>query len=100
MDKILEVAKLLGFELAVFIAGLAGALVSSSKLKLSAWERVTAVLSGGFIANYLTPFFGNVLNFSENTNYGIGFLIGYIGMRSVEYAIDYIHEKFGAKKQD
>lgn len=95
VQEILKFLKALGFEFAMFLAGLAGAWVSTNRNKhLTTLERVSAVVSGGFIANYLTPVFTSILNFSESTMYGMAFIIGYIGMKSVEYIIDYIHEKF------
>ena len=100
-QEILKMLKALGFEIAVFFAGLAGAWVSTNKAKnLTRLERISAVFSGGFIANYLTPMFTEILNTSENTRYGVAFIVGYIGMKSVEYIIDYIHQKFYAKKNE
>jgi uncharacterized membrane protein len=94
-SEILKWLKALGFEMAMFLAGLAGAWVSTNRNKhLTTLERVSAVFSGGFIANYVTPIFTSILNFSESTMYGMAFIVGYIGMKSVEYIIDYIHEKF------
>ena len=99
MEKWIEALKVLGFEVGIFIAGLAGAWVSSNKVKLRPFERVTAVLSGGFIANYLTPVLIEIIGFSDSAHYGTGFIIGYIGMRSVEYVIDFIHRKFDIKDE-
>ena len=97
MEKVLEILKLFGFETALFVAGLAGAWVSSNKVKLTKWERLTSVISGGFIANYITPLFAELIEVSESAKYGSAFIVGYIGMKSVEYIIDYVHKKFESK---
>jgi energy-converting hydrogenase Eha subunit A len=93
--------KAIGFEVAMFLAGLAGAWVSTNKQKsLTNLERVSAVFSGGLIANYITPVFVNLLNFTESTTYGVAFIVGYIGMKSVEYVIEIIHRKLDVKKNE
>ena len=98
-EEALRFLKVLGFQVGMFFAGLAGAWVSTNKTKnLSYIERASAVFSGGFIANYLTPLFSEIINTSENTSYGVAFIVGYIGMKSVEYILDYVHQKFDRKK--
>lgn len=87
--------KAFGFGAAEFLAGLAGAWVSTNKQKnLTTLERFSSIFSGGLIANYITPIFINIMNFSDSTTYGVAFIVGYIGMKSVEYVIDYFHKKF------
>lgn len=93
--------RFLGINDAVLIAGLAGGIASLMKQKkLSFWEKVITVLSGGFAANYLTPMVAEWVNFSENTHFGIAFMIGYGGMTFVEVIFLAIHKKFDSKKQD
>jgi len=75
----------IGIKLIVFVAGLAGGIASlTKKSNLDWWERLLAVLTGGFTANYLTPLAAEWINLSENTHYGMAFLLGYGGLTSVE----------------
>ena len=74
-----------GFDVILFIAGIAGGIVFLSKdNKLSPWKKFLSVLSGGLTANYLTPIVGQWLHLSDDTLYGIAFMLGYGGLRSVE----------------
>jgi hypothetical protein len=97
MEKFKAVSEVLAFfsiQLGMFFAGLFGAFVSTSKKELRMWERITSILSGGFIANYLTPMFLSVMNFNDETGYGMAFIVGYLGMTAVEWSIDFIHNRF------
>jgi uncharacterized membrane protein len=86
----------LGFDI-TFIAGIAGGIVSLTKQKdLSFKESLIAVLSGGFTANYLTPLVAEWLNFSEKTLYGIAFLLGYTGLKTVEIIMKSMHKKLSS----
>jgi len=74
-----------GFDIILFIAGIAGGIVFLSKdNKLSPWKKFLSVLSGGLTANYLTPLVGQWLHLSDDTLYGIAFMLGYGGLKSVE----------------
>lgn len=99
MKNINEFLQNIGFEVAAFIGGIAGAFVSTSKKKKSFLERLTAVLSGGLIANYLTPVFIAVLPLGEGGDYGMAFILGFMGMSSVEFVIDYLQGKFDKSEE-
>jgi hypothetical protein len=78
----------LGIKLGWIFAGIAGAIVSLPKQKtLTLIERLIVVFSGGAIANYLTPVFSEWTNAGENTRYGMAFLLGYLGLKSIELLI-------------
>ena len=80
-----ELLDSLGVKTPIIIAGLAGGITSLyKKSKLKWWERFIAVLSGGLTANYLTPLAAEWINLTENTHYGLAFLLGYGGLASVE----------------
>jgi hypothetical protein len=99
IQELMKWFKAFGFELVLFIAGLAGAYVNLTNRKnLTTIEQVTAVICGGLIANYLTPIFVNLLAFSESVSYGIAFILGYMGLKSVELFINWLHNKFKEKK--
>ncbi|MDI9256313.1 hypothetical protein [Flavobacterium sedimenticola] len=83
--KLLELLNQLGIETPSFIAGMSGAIAFITKRKDMNWTtRFLTVLSGGFTANYLTPITGEWLSLNEKALYGIAFLLGYSGMKSVE----------------
>lgn len=73
-----------GFELALFVAGLFGAISNVNNQKLKFWQKILAFIAGGAIANYLTPLVFIYINLNESTKYGIAFLLGYSGMESVK----------------
>lgn len=87
----------IGIEVIVFIAGLAGGITSlSTKPKnMTRSQQFLSVLAGGFTANYLTPLVGAWLNLSDNTLYGVGFLLGYSGLKVVELLMKKLHSKIG-----
>lgn len=90
-----EIFDEVGIEVASLFAGLAGGLASITKDKnLTRGQRFITVVVGGLISAYLTPIFGIFLNMPDQAKYGIGFVIGYSGLRSVEWVI----EKYFKKK--
>lgn len=82
----------LGFEIALFIAGCLGAMSNINNQKLKVWQKLIAFLSGGAIANYLTPLIFIYFNLNENTKFGIAFLLGFSGMEGVKYIIVRVKE--------
>lgn len=90
--EIEEAFKFIGFHLSLVIAGIAGAFVSNSIKKLSVMERIFSVVSGGLIANYVTPIIVDIMNLSISTSNGIAFLMGYMGLKAVEILIEKIKQ--------
>lgn len=82
-----NVLKDAGLEIALFIAGLFGAVSNINNQKLKFWQKILAFITGGAIANYLTPLVFVYINLNENTKYGIAFLLGYSGMESVKFIL-------------
>ena len=83
-----EFLKEFGLDLPVIVAGLGGALASITKEKeLTAWQRIITVLVGGLVAGYMTPILGRMINMGEEVRYGLGFVMGYTGLRGVEWII-------------
>lgn len=80
--------KTIGIEVAFIIAGVFGGIVNISKeTKMNFWQKTISIISGGAAANYLTPVFVSFLNINDNTKFGIAFVIGYMGLRSIELLI-------------
>ena len=99
LEEIMKWFKELGIELVLFLAGLFGAFVNVSKDKnLTLLERLMTVISGGLVANYMTPVFMSFLKLSDKISYGLAFVLGYMGLKSVEYFIQYLHKKVKDKK--
>ena len=93
--SVFDTLKSFGLDVILFTAGLAGGIAFLTKSdKLSRFQQFTTVLSGGFTANYLTPLVAGWLNLSDNTLYGLAFLLGYGGLKSVETLYAYLHDKF------
>lgn len=83
-----EFLKDFGLDIAMLMAGFAGALASITKEReLTIGQRVITVAVGGFVAGYMTPIISQMINMSEEFKYGVGFILGYTGLRSVEWAI-------------
>lgn len=92
-----ESLKKIGIDLGLIISGVFGALLMSSNNSLkssgtnakSALENVFSVLSslaaGAASANYLTPVVVDLLSIKDSHyNYGIAFLLGFLGLKGVE----------------
>jgi len=93
--------KLVGFEVGMFIAGLFGAFVNTNTMKgLKPYERAGLIISGGLVANYITPVLVNIMDFNESTQFGMAFVIGYMGMTSIAYIVDYIKKKLQIKEDE
>lgn len=99
METIVDLFKTLddvGVHLALIIAGMFGAFVMmGKKSELTFWQKFVAVVSGGGIANYLTPLVFELFNLPSDIQYGMGFLLGYGGLESVKWAMFKLKDKYG-----
>ncbi len=75
------------------IAGFVGAIIMVLKQKgqRSLWTNMASVIAGTASATYLTPIVGKMLN-QTDPNYllGFAFLLGALGLRSIEVFADYL----------
>jgi len=95
---ILDALKVIGIEVPVFIAGSSGAIVFLTKnSKMTKTQQFFTVLSGGLSANYLTPIVGEWMHLDNKVLYGVAFMLGYSGMKSVEILIGLFHNKLNDK---
>lgn len=91
-----ELLKTMGIETQTFIAGMSGGVAFLTKIKDMTWfQRFLTVLSGGLTANYLTPFVSELLHFDEKALYGVAFILGYSGMKSVEKIMQVFNARIG-----
>jgi hypothetical protein len=89
-----EILKQMGFEAPVFIAGFSGAFVFVTKVKnATKAQQFIMLVSGGLSANYLTPLVGGWLHLDSSVLYGIAFLLGFSGMKSVELLTNKLFKK-------
>ncbi|RZL19749.1 MAG: hypothetical protein EOO89_02430 [Pedobacter sp.] len=92
LTTIIETLKNFGIDIIVFIAGLAGGMALLTKsTQLNKFQKLITVLSGGFTANYLTPVVAAWLDLSDKAIYGVAFLLGYGGLKSVEAMYLHMH---------
>lgn len=91
----------IGIEVIVFFAGLAGGItqLTTKPKDMSRKQQFITVLAGGFSANYLTPLVADWLSLSDKSLYGIAFLLGYGGMKSVEMALKKMHKSLHNNEQ-
>jgi hypothetical protein len=86
--------KSVGIDLFMYLAGVAGAIVSLPKQKaFTLIEKSFVILSGGLVSMYLAPVFADWMHAGTNTRYGLGFIVGYLGLKSVEMAIDWLKSR-------
>ena len=96
---IIEILLDYGFSIAYFIAGIFGALASLIKQReLSTIERIITVLSGGGTAAYITPMLSEMVNLSEGSGYGVGFIVGFAGLKLVEWILSAVRQKLISNK--
>ena len=92
--NIIDLLKGIGIEVPVFIAGSSGAIVFLTKTtKMTKIQQFLTVLAGGLSANYLTPLVGDWLSLDLKVLYGLAFLLGYSGMKSVELILSVFFKK-------
>ena len=98
---IVDLLKSYGISTEIFLAGASGAIVflTSSK-QMTHTQRFLTTLSGGLSANYLTPLVANWFNLDPSVLYGIAFLLGYSGMKSVELILKIFQNRISLKQSE
>lgn len=91
----------IGLNIGLIVSGLFGSILT---LKRTAGQTLgttlISILTGVGSANYLTPIFIDLLNIqTNNLKFGIAFLLGYLGLNGIEYAINRLLNS-SAKKGD
>lgn len=76
-----------GIDVGLLISGLFGAILLTSKgSAMNLTRTISSLVGGAASANYITPIVINVAKLNgEHFHYGIAFLLGYLGLRSVEF---------------
>ncbi len=86
----------LGFNIGLALSGLLGSLVTiwRSKKKMNIKEQALSLVAGTLSANYLTPLVIGFMDLKDNTQFGVAFVVGFGGLKAVEY----VYEKNFAKQ--
>lgn len=79
--------KAYGIDVGLLISGLFGAILLTSKgSAMNLARTVYSLIGGAASANYITPIVVNVAKLDESHfHYGIAFLLGFLGLKGVEY---------------
>ena len=100
MDEVKQYLVDFGIHLGLLIAGLVGADLSVSINKeLSTLQKITVIISGAATANYLAPFIFQYLNIGDNAQFGLAFLIGFSGLKGVEWLIVKVKDRYAGKSK-
>lgn len=86
----------LGFNIGLAMSGLLGSLVTiwRSKKKMNIKEQALSMIAGTLSANYLTPLVISFMDLKDNTQFGVAFVVGFGGLKAVEY----VYEKHFTKQ--
>lgn len=86
----------LGFNIGLALSGLLGSLVTiwRSKKKMNVKEQAISLIAGTLSANYLTPLVISFMDLKDNTQFGVAFVVGFGGLKAVEY----VYEKYFTKQ--
>jgi hypothetical protein len=87
----------LGFNIGLAMSGLLGSLVTiwRSKKKMNIKEQALSLIAGTLSANYLTPLVISFMDLKDNTQFGVAFVVGFGGLKAVEYVYDKYFTKQG-----
>lgn len=95
MNYILIEIKKLGIDIVFVLAGIGGAFVSIDNLRQHTWQEIAFILlRGGILATYLAPLVTGVVKVSDTALISIAFVVGYMGLRSVKIASEFISRIF------
>jgi hypothetical protein len=89
-----------GIDIGFLLSGFFGALLLSIKKKKQKLTKViSSILAGTLCANYMTPL---ILNFApasiqEKGKYAVAFMMGYIGLKGLEFIIDFVVDYVNSK---
>ncbi len=89
-----------GFNFWLLVAGGAGAFVKMGKKEeLTFGQQFFTVISGGLIANYLTPSVFHFINVPQDMQFGFAFLFGWGGLESVKWTMFKLKDKYDKDKK-
>lgn len=79
----------IGVNIGLLVAGFAGSLLTVKRDGHKDWfTTTTSLMAGTLSANYLTPIAVDIFSMHHsNTQYATAFMLGFLGLHGVEYAI-------------
>ena len=89
-----------GIDIGFLLSGFFGALLLSIKKKKQKLTKViSSILAGTLCANYMTPLILNFapLSVQEKGKYAVAFMMGYIGLKGLEFIIDFVVDYVNSK---
>lgn len=99
LEKIRDFFDTIGIHIALIIAGAFGVLLSlEDRQRLTAWEKIGIFLSGAATSNYLTPPIVYWTGVNDSVKFGLGFLLGFAGLKGVKLIVIYIKKRFFHKE--
>lgn len=100
MKSIVDALHNWGLELGYMIGGFFGSLIfmnTEKNKKRPKWEKVIIVITGILAANYVTPLLIWLLQVPAGVQYGVSFVIGYMGLNGLGLIIDTVRDKIKKK---
>jgi hypothetical protein len=99
-NEVLDWLRDIGLDFSLLLAGIFGSLlrVSQEKEQISNGRKFLLLFSGGGTSAYIAPLFIDLLNIGDNTQYGIAFIIGVMGMNAVDLIVGKIKGKMNETK--
>lgn len=89
-----------GIDIGLMFAGFFGSLLLVSREKKDLKTSSLGVVAGVLSANYLTPLVLSIVNINENSKFGIAFLLGFLGLKGVEYVVSKLKIQTTTKKNE
>lgn len=76
-----------GIDVGLLISGLFGAILLTSKESaVNLTRTISSLIGGAASANYITPIVVNIAKLDDtHYHYGIAFLLGFLGLKGIEY---------------
>lgn len=88
MKDIYEAFKYIGIDLGLLLSGLFGGVAFLSKPNdMTRWQKFFTVFAGIGTANYVTPIVIYITRIPDQFGYGLGFILGTMGLKAVSYII-------------
>lgn len=90
-----------GLDLGFLLSGFFGALLLTIKRKKQRLSKsIACIFAGTMCANYMTPL---ILNFAtkslqENGKYAVAFMMGYMGLKGLEFIVDFVMDYIESRK--
>lgn len=89
-----EILEEIGFNIGISVAGFFGSLILiGKKQKTNIRTTFFAIITGVASANYITPIIMDIIRLHERYEMSVAFVLGFLGVRGVEFISSYITEK-------